>query len=75
MNSSRNLNGCPWQRKKIKKKTMNFKDDASFCYSTLHTFRTPQGGPRNSDFLRTAPTKTKIFCAVYDYPAKEELSK
>ena len=35
--------------------------------AAAHTFYASQGGRRNSDLLRVLPTKTKIFCTVYDY--------
>ena len=32
-------------------------------------------GPRYSGFLRSLPTNAKVFCAVYDYVKKTDLSK
>ena len=42
--------------------------------ATAHTFSASRDGPRGSDFLRTVPTNSKVFCAVYKYAGKKILA-
>ena len=42
---------------------------------SAHTFCASRDGPRKSGLLRTVPTNTKVFGAVYDSGGKTDLRK
>ena len=50
-----------------------FKESASFCYGAYVLCISEWS--KKLVFLRNVPTKTKIFCAVYDYAGEVDLRK
>ena len=59
--------------------TLNSRDTSPLrtipSFITAHTFCAPWVGPRNSGVLRTVPAKIKLFCMIYGYVTRADLSK
>ena len=42
---------------------------------TKWIFKERRGNSKKSQFLRTVPTDKEVFCVVYDYAGKADISK